>query len=197
VIHSESPSHTELIGGVLAGSAYGGLLIVLSGDLGAGKTALVRAIGQALGVSDIKSPTFAIESVHSLPGRGFKLVHADLYRLDAVNDGSETALQLEEYLSETGGRSLLLVEWGERWENSQTTDRWDVIITQPREADDELTSRRDIEITAYGMEAISKMALAHAAILDIAASSSAPAIISHSRVLKDDDIANDRGPSCH
>ncbi|MDR1471256.1 MAG: tRNA (adenosine(37)-N6)-threonylcarbamoyltransferase complex ATPase subunit type 1 TsaE [Synergistaceae bacterium] len=166
MIQSEGRFYTEAIGTALAGGVYGGLLVILSGDLGAGKTAMARAIGRALGAGGMRSPTFAIESVHRLPGRDFKLVHADLYRLESVSAGSETAMQLEEYLSGPGGGALLLVEWGERWEGLRTSDRWDVYIDQPARGGAEPPDRRGVNLTAYGMEAIASMSRAYSDILD-------------------------------
>jgi tRNA A37 threonylcarbamoyladenosine biosynthesis protein TsaE len=113
----------------------------------------------------MRSPTFAIESVHRLPGRGFKLVHADLYRLGAVSAGSGTAMQLEEYLSGPDG-ALLLVEWGERWEGLRAFDRWEIAITQPDSARGGPSDYRGINLAACGMEAIERMSRAYLAILD-------------------------------
>jgi tRNA threonylcarbamoyladenosine biosynthesis protein TsaE len=86
----------------------GGDLVILSGELGAGKTYLVRALVRALGVPadvEITSPTFTL--VHELAGR-VPILHADAYRL---GDESElVALGLRE--ARAAG-SVLLVEWGE------------------------------------------------------------------------------------
>jgi tRNA threonylcarbamoyladenosine biosynthesis protein TsaE len=83
-------------------------LVILSGDLGAGKTFFVRALCRALGVPpaiDITSPTFTL--VHELSGT-LPIVHADAYRLRNASDVA--SLGLREARSD--GR-LLLVEWGE------------------------------------------------------------------------------------
>lgn len=101
---------TRRLGKVLAGCLAAGDLVVLEGELGAGKTFLVRAVARALGVpTDVRvtSPTF--ELVHELPGR-IPIVHVDLYRL-AVGDGLR-----ELGLADRIGRdAIVLVEWGDRF----------------------------------------------------------------------------------
>ena len=146
-VFSDSPATTEVFGEILAQSIFPGLLVLLSGDLGAGKTALVRAIGRALGVRGIKSPTFAIETIHKLPDRDFNMVHADLYRPDSC---ASAVMQLEEYLEDG---SLVLVEWGERWTTDRMQNRWDISITES-EQDKE---SRTIYLTAYGEHALSAL----------------------------------------
>jgi tRNA threonylcarbamoyladenosine biosynthesis protein TsaE len=84
--------------------------VILSGDLGAGKTLLVRAIARAFGVGGaVTSPTFALVHEYATP-RG-RLVHADLYRLRGPDLVAEVArLGLREQRREG---AMLLVEWGE------------------------------------------------------------------------------------
>jgi tRNA threonylcarbamoyladenosine biosynthesis protein TsaE len=84
--------------------------VILSGDLGAGKTFLVGAIARALGVDGaVTSPTFAL--VHEYATRRGRLVHADLYRLRGPGLAAEVArLGLREQRREG---AMLLVEWGE------------------------------------------------------------------------------------
>ena len=136
---------TAEVGKALAGCLYGGLLVLLSGGLGSGKTELVRSIGEALGVLDIKSPTFAIESIHSMTGRSFSLVHADLFRL---GDPSAEIEQLGAYVMEG---HVVLVEWGQMWKNPPDNDRWDIEI-EP--ASDEEDGRRVISMAGFGEDAL-------------------------------------------
>jgi tRNA threonylcarbamoyladenosine biosynthesis protein TsaE len=83
-------------------------VLLLSGDLGAGKTVLTRGIGEALGLGggEVQSPTFTLIREHR--GSGGRLVHVDLYRLAP---GETAALGLEELLA---GPGVKVVEWAER-----------------------------------------------------------------------------------
>ena len=83
-----------------------GDLLLLSGPLGAGKTALTQGIGLALGIENITSPTFVISRIH--PGK-IPLVHVDAYRLQGDSTAIFDDLDLESYLP----TSITVVEWGE------------------------------------------------------------------------------------
>ena len=83
-----------------------GDLVLLSGPLGAGKTALTQGIGRALGIENITSPTFVISRIHE--GR-IRLVHVDAYRLQGEMNAIFDDLDLESYLPS----SITVVEWGE------------------------------------------------------------------------------------
>ncbi len=117
----ETRAATRRLGRVLAAALVPGDLVVLEGDLGAGKTYLVQAIARALGVPrtiPITSPTF--ELVHELPGRRLPIVHADLYRLEpGASDnspaGSRHSLDELGLLPRIGNDAVVLVEWGDRF----------------------------------------------------------------------------------
>jgi tRNA threonylcarbamoyladenosine biosynthesis protein TsaE len=100
---------TRALGQRLAGVLRAGDLVVLSGPLGAGKTALAQGIGAGLGVTGmVTSPTFVIARVHRGP---LPLVHADAYRIGAVADPRAEIDDLD--LDASLDDSVTLVEWGE------------------------------------------------------------------------------------
>jgi tRNA threonylcarbamoyl adenosine modification protein YjeE len=144
---------TAEAGKALANSLYGGLLVLLSGELGSGKTELVKSIGRTLGIVDIKSPTFAIESIHRPAEGDFVLVHADLFRLDSPSAEIE---QLETYLMED---CAVIVEWGQMWKNPPATDRWDIEIASDSDGEDE--NRRVISMAGCGIDALSRLSKAY------------------------------------
>ncbi len=100
----------------LAPSPRGAVLVTLSGELGAGKTAFVKAVAKTLGIEDvITSPTFVLEKIYQLPqidghSVSFKLlVHIDAYRLEK---GADLApLGFDEFMCDVG--NLILLEWPE------------------------------------------------------------------------------------
>ena len=97
------------LGSVLGDALVPGDLVILEGELGAGKTFLVRHLARALGVAaddPVTSPTFAL--VHEFDGR-IPLVHADLYRIDRAVDVHELGL------SARREDAVTCVEWGERF----------------------------------------------------------------------------------
>jgi tRNA threonylcarbamoyladenosine biosynthesis protein TsaE len=161
-VTSRSEDDTASIASALAGEVYGGLSVILSGEIGAGKTTLVRALALSLGVAGVKSPTFATECVYRVPGKDFGLVHADLYRFGGVAPDSETAMQFEEYLS--FGEYLLIAEWGERWASPPASDRWRIDIS--RDAGPDSDGVRIFRFGAFGERAHSRLAKAYERILD-------------------------------
>jgi tRNA threonylcarbamoyladenosine biosynthesis protein TsaE len=107
---SHSPAETEALGEAWAREAQAGWVIGLTGELGAGKTQLVKGFARGLNVSArVQSPTFAL--VNEYGGGRLPLFHVDLYRLD----GPERiiAAGLESYLIRPEGVSV--VEWIDRW----------------------------------------------------------------------------------
>jgi tRNA threonylcarbamoyladenosine biosynthesis protein TsaE len=106
-----------------------GDLVVLTGDLGAGKTTLTQGLGEGLGVrGPVTSPTFVIARVHPSLRGGPALVHVDAYRLGSIAEVDD--LDLDASLEE----SVTVVEWGEGLVDDLTTDRLHVAITRPRGA---------------------------------------------------------------
>ncbi len=115
VVELKTVDDTREFGRRLAGVLRAGDLLLLSGPLGAGKTALTQGIGAGLGVrGDITSPTFVIARVHRPdPARGGRvtLVHADAYRLGEAADPRAEIDDLD--LDASVDEAVTVVEWGE------------------------------------------------------------------------------------
>jgi tRNA threonylcarbamoyladenosine biosynthesis protein TsaE len=105
---TSSEAETRVLAADLARRLGPGSVLLLSGDLGTGKTAFVRGVAEGLGIDpdDVSSPTFTI--VHEYRGGGLPLVHVDLYRLEHA-ELNETGLDPD--LAERG---VVAVEWPER-----------------------------------------------------------------------------------
>lgn len=105
---SHSPADTEALGERWGRAAQSGLVLALSGDLGAGKTQFVRGLARGLGISSrVHSPTFTLVNEYS--GGRLKLFHLDLYRLETPEQILSAGI--EEYLKPDG---VSVVEWAER-----------------------------------------------------------------------------------
>ena len=105
---TRSAEETQALGQEIGRELAPDGVLLLSGDLGAGKTVLTRGIGEALGLAggEVQSPTFTLIREHR--GSGGRLVHVDLYRLAPEETA---ALGLEELLA---GPGVKVVEWAER-----------------------------------------------------------------------------------
>ena len=102
-----SPEQTRELGRHLARQLRPGDLVILSGPLGAGKTALTQGIGAGLGVrGGVTSPTFVLARVHPGP---VPLVHVDAYRVRDLGPSGLEGLDLELALED----SVVVIEWGE------------------------------------------------------------------------------------
>lgn len=106
--HLDSPVATEALGALLAATLPPGCVLYLRGELGAGKTTLVRGLLRALGhEGTVKSPTYTLVEPYQIADR--QVFHWDLYRL--VDPEELEFLGLREQLD---GSALLLIEWPER-----------------------------------------------------------------------------------
>lgn len=107
-------------------------LVILKGDLGAGKTTLVKGIAQAIGANpdEVTSPTFTL--VHEYQGTKLKLYHLDLYRLEKDED----LLQLGLEEMENDPNALMLVEWGDKFPSLMQRARGQVVIVPGDEPDE-------------------------------------------------------------
>ena len=123
---------TRALGRELAASLRAGDLVVLSGPLGAGKSALTQGIGEGLGVSGrVTSPTFVIARVHRGP---VPLVHVDAYRLRDSGRLDLDDLEIDEELD----RAVVVVEWGEGVVERLSDSHLDVVLE--RHDDDSRTA---------------------------------------------------------
>ncbi|MFJ9716692.1 tRNA (adenosine(37)-N6)-threonylcarbamoyltransferase complex ATPase subunit type 1 TsaE [Streptomyces sp. NPDC101213] len=139
-----SPEQMRDLGRRLAGLLRAGDLVMLSGELGAGKTTLTRGLGEGLGVRGaVTSPTFVIARVHPSLRSGPPLVHVDAYRLGGGLDEMED-LDLDVSLPE----SVIVVEWGEGKVEELTEERLQVRIH--RAVGDTTDEVRRVTVTGLG-----------------------------------------------
>src|SRR5215510_12120032 len=109
---TKSPEETIALGRELAALLAPPKVVVLRGDLGAGKTILVKGIAEgfkAAAAEDVTSPTFTL--IHEYRSPQVTLYHIDLYRIDTQRELDTLALD-----DLMGSRSILLIEWGEKFE---------------------------------------------------------------------------------
>src|SRR5882757_10558699 len=122
----KTPEHMRELGRRLARLLAPGDLVLLSGELGAGKTTLARGLGEGLGVRGaVTSPTFVIARVHPSLTGGPALVHVDAYRLGGGLDEMED-LDLDVSLPE----SVVVVEWGDGKVEDLSDARLHVVISR-------------------------------------------------------------------
>ncbi len=144
LITVETAEAMRELGRRLAALARPGDLVLLSGELGAGKTTLTRGLGEGLDVRGaVTSPTFVIARVHPPLGAGPALVHVDAYRLGGGLEEMED-LDLDVSLAE----SVVVVEWGEGKVEELSEDRLHVAIH--RGAGTAADEVRQVTVTAVG-----------------------------------------------
>jgi tRNA threonylcarbamoyladenosine biosynthesis protein TsaE len=150
------PAAMQDLGRGLAALLRPGDLVLLSGELGAGKTTLTRGLGEGLGVRGaVTSPTFVIARVHPSLTGGPALVHVDAYRLGGGLDQMED-LDLDVSLSD----SVVVVEWGEGKVEELSDSRLEVRIARTLGGDglllgpdgsvDEGADERRVTLTGLG-----------------------------------------------
>ncbi len=150
LVATASVEETRDVGAGVAGLARPGDVIVLAGDLGAGKTAFVQGFGRALGVAErITSPTFTL--VHVYEGR-LPIHHLDVYRLDQMQEALD--LGLAEMLDDGG---VVLIEWGDAILPVLPHDLLEVRLTLGDGDDDRTIAARPVgprwAVRAGGLEA--------------------------------------------
>jgi tRNA threonylcarbamoyladenosine biosynthesis protein TsaE len=128
---THSAEETIAFGRKLAAQLSPPLIVLLRGDLGAGKTTLVKGIAEGFDAArseDVTSPTFTL--VHEYRGPRAILYHIDLYRIDTERE-LET-LGLDDLLAPN---SILLVEWGEKFARLQRDKSVEIILERMGETD--------------------------------------------------------------
>jgi tRNA threonylcarbamoyladenosine biosynthesis protein TsaE len=151
VVEVPEPEDMRALGERLATQLGAGDLLVLTGELGAGKTTFTQGLGAGLGVRGaVTSPTFVIARVHPSEVDGPALVHVDAYRLGG---GSDPRAELDDLdLDADLDRAVTVVEWGEGLAEGLAESRLEIRIVRALTVD-ELTDERDprrVEITPVG-----------------------------------------------
>jgi len=133
-----SPAEMKDLGKKIGGQLSSSDVVILSGELGSGKTVLTQGIAAALGFNQITSPTFVISRVYK--GKP-NFIHADAYRL--LDSGIESFIDLdfESYLPS----SIFVIEWGIPFVTSLTDQYLDIKISQGS-----TETARKVEITPIG-----------------------------------------------
>lgn len=184
-VTTRSVDETRIVGAALAPMLLPGDVISLTGDLGAGKTALVQGIAAASGVEDrVTSPTFTI--VHQYQGR-YPLIHMDVYRLNSFQEVID--LGFEEFLDPD---SVVVVEWGGAITPLLPRRHLEIELRQP---DTEDLNERFLVFRPRGQEWIRKiqdMRATAEALLD--AASYEPSDGPRFTVTEDPFFRDDRGP---
>lgn len=142
----DSPDAMQELGRRIAGLLRPGDLVLLTGELGAGKTTLTRGLGEGLGVRGaVTSPTFVIARVHPSLVGGPALVHVDAYRLGGGLDEMED-LDLDVSLPE----SVVVVEWGDGKVEELSDDRLHVVIARAVGHEEVLDDVREVVVRGVG-----------------------------------------------
>jgi len=136
---THSAEETTELGRRLAAELAPPRLVVLSGDLGAGKTTLIKGIAEgfhAASQENVTSPTFTL--IHEYRGAGVNLYHVDLYRVDTQRELD--TLALDDLFDEN---SVVLIEWGEKFERFRCDRDVEITIERIGENDRKITLATD------------------------------------------------------
>ena len=142
-VRTETADETRAVGASLAHLLKAGDMVILVGDLGAGKTTLVQGLGAALGVRGrVTSPTYIVSRVHRSQEAGPDLIHVDAYRVE--DDLDMETVDLEASLED----SVTVVEWGQGKADRLSEDRFELTLQFDGEDED----ARKISLVALGGE---------------------------------------------
>ena len=147
IVRTGSVERTRELGQVLGNLAKAGTVVILIGELGAGKTTFTQGLGEALGVREpVTSPTFVVAREHR--GERDDLVYVDAYRVHSLQEWDDLDLDYEQ--------GVLVVEWGDRVLSALPEDRLEVEFAIADDA-------RTLEFTARGPESGALLAAFEAA----------------------------------
>lgn len=135
---THSVEETIELGRELSAMFHSGQMIVLRGDLGAGKTTLVKGIAEgfrAAAEEDVTSPTFTL--VHEYSGPEVTLFHIDLYRIETERE--LMTLGIDDLRAEPG--SILMVEWGEKFAGIIEQSSGEIAIQKTGDSERQITVR--------------------------------------------------------
>ena len=119
----DSVEQMHKLGAKIGAKLKSGDVVVLTGELGSGKTTLTQGIGSAFGVASVTSPTFVISRVHKGEPN---FIHVDAYRLIGSDLNAFTDLDFESYLK----NSVFVIEWGSDFVNTLTDQFLEIVIKQ-------------------------------------------------------------------
>ena len=119
----DSVEQMHQLGAKIGAKLKSGDVVVLTGELGSGKTTLTQVIGSAFGVASVTSPTFVISRVHKGEPN---FIHVDAYRLIGSDLNAFTDLDFESYLK----NSVFVIEWGSDFVNTLTDQFLEIIVKQ-------------------------------------------------------------------
>ena len=135
--HTHSAEETTELGRRLAAEIKPGSIVLLRGDLGAGKTTLVKGIAEGFNAAraeEVTSPTFTL--IHEYRGPEVTLYHIDLYRIDTQRELD--TLALDDLMT---ANSILLMEWGEKFQRFATERDVEIAIEHKGSDDRSVTIR--------------------------------------------------------
>jgi tRNA threonylcarbamoyladenosine biosynthesis protein TsaE len=136
---TRSPEETIALGRKLAVELAPPKLVVLTGDLGAGKTTLIKGIAEGFGAAkqqDVTSPTFTL--IHEYRGKAANVFHIDLYRVDTPRELQ--TLGLDDLMDD---RSVILMEWGEKFARFQAERDVEILIQRLGETERKISFAAD------------------------------------------------------
>ena len=132
-VASLSPAQTQAVAGRLASVLRSGDVVLLGGDLGAGKTTFTQGLARGLGVTEVvSSPTFTLVRSYDTDA-GFDLLHADVYRLEQLHEVIDLALP-----EQLDAGACAVIEWGERAQEAVGPDHLDVWLDYGGETEERI-----------------------------------------------------------